>query len=106
MILEELAERATSEHESGKISNSPFILDQLPEFLGSPDFRIRRITCQLVGTLASHKATVPAILGVTPGLRLVIFFLSAFVSSLNRGSHDSSDELEDLDVIARAAWAL
>jgi len=47
------------------------VLDHVLELLESPNPDTRGRTCRLVGRLASHKPTAPAILNLKPSLKLV-----------------------------------
>ncbi|KAJ7479269.1 armadillo-type protein [Mycena latifolia] len=69
-ILRELGNRADSTDDARAVIDSG-VLHLIDESLGSPDPKVRRAMCYLIGELARNKATAEPILSMDPCLRLV-----------------------------------
>ncbi|KAF7356894.1 hypothetical protein MVEN_01025200 [Mycena venus] len=87
-IWSELADRATSQDDARMVVDS-HIFPYIVQMLGSPDPRPRSWSCSLLGRLASHESTAPAILELKPCVQLTAFL------------HD-----DNLDVVREAMYAL
>jgi hypothetical protein len=76
-ILSELADRIpdsesypSSEVNARAVVNSP-VFNYIAQMLGSPDAGARVSSCRLLGNLAYHECTAPAVLELKPCERLV-----------------------------------
>ncbi|KAJ7479254.1 armadillo-type protein [Mycena latifolia] len=69
-IVEELGQKAISEEDARAVVDSP-ALQLLQQLLGSPDAKLRRSTCSLLGKLVYHQSTAAAVLRVNPCVGLV-----------------------------------
>ncbi|KAJ7626352.1 armadillo-type protein [Mycena polygramma] len=70
-ILSELIDRATFEADARIMIGSPGFDSFLIGMLDSPDPRVQISSCALVGALATHECTAPAILDLKPCARLM-----------------------------------
>ncbi|KAF7356891.1 hypothetical protein MVEN_01024900 [Mycena venus] len=87
-IWAELADRATSQDDARAVVDS-HIFPYIVQMLWSPDPRPRSWSCSLLGRLASHESTAPAILELKPCVQLTDFL------------HDKNS-----DVVREAMYAL
>ncbi|KAF7356890.1 hypothetical protein MVEN_01024800 [Mycena venus] len=87
-IWAELADRATSQDDARAVVDS-HIFPYIVQMLWSPDPGPRSWSCSLLGRLASHESTAPAILELTPCVQLTAFL------------HDKNS-----DVVREAMYAL
>ncbi|KAJ7479230.1 armadillo-type protein [Mycena latifolia] len=72
-VLKDLQRRVEAEDAACTVADSR-ALHVVEELLGLPDTEVCRAVCSMLGQLASHESTVPAILSIEPCRRLVSLF--------------------------------
>lgn len=83
-LLQELKARAVYEAEARAIVDALLLLEQIPGLLASSDTGIRRWACGLVGRLASHESSAPAILRLQPCAALVSLLRCVMITRFHR----------------------